>query len=131
MNKAFTMIELLIVLGVIALLTSIVIKVSVDGVIHSRALQVAMNITEIMKAAQYKTITSKATTDSLEELDISLRDPANYGIDMAYFSVDASVAATVTYSGIVDKERIKGILQPDAVIVADMVSYCKKFPVYW
>lgn len=131
MKKAFTIIELLIVLGVISLLTSIVLKVSIDAVIHSRALQVAVNITYIMKAAQQMTITSKATTDTLDKLDISLRDPTNYGIDMMYFSSDSSVIATVTYMGNVDKERIKTILSTDTIADVDKVSYYKIFPVYW
>ncbi|HOX65812.1 MAG TPA: prepilin-type N-terminal cleavage/methylation domain-containing protein [Thermotogota bacterium] len=48
MRRAFTIVELLIVLGIIALLTSVVIKVSADAVIHARAVQVAVNLTAIM-----------------------------------------------------------------------------------
>ena len=131
MKNAFTIIELLIVLGIIALLTSIVIKVSTDAVIHSRALQVAVNITCIMRATQGQLLTSKATFDSIDVLDLSLTNASEYAIDTAYSGSDSTVIATVTYSGKVDKEKIKGILATDTIADSEKVSYYKVFPVYW
>ena len=78
MRRAFTIVELLIVLGIIALLTSVVIKVSADAVIHARAVQVAVNLTAIMRAAQSRLLTNSATTADLADLDIDLEFPDDY-----------------------------------------------------
>jgi len=133
MRRAFTIIELLIVLGIIALLTSIVIKVSTDAVIQSRALQVAVNLTAIMKAAQSRLLTNDATTSDIGELDVDFESLTEYSLDMDYRENDATVEVKVFYSGIVSKNHIAGILDPDASIQAegDKIAYSKVFPVYW
>jgi len=133
MRRAFTIIELLIVLGIIALLTSIVIKVSTDAVIQSRALQVAVNLTAIMKAAQSRLLTNDATTSDIGELDVDFESLTEYSLDMDYRENDATVEVKIFYSGIVSKNHIAGILDPDASIQAegDKIAYSKVFPVYW
>jgi len=133
MRRAFTIIELLIVLGIIALLTSIVIKVSTDAVIQSRALQVAVNLTAIMKAAQSRLLTNDATTSNIGELDVDFESLTEYSLDMDYRENDATVEVKVFYSGIVSKNHIAGILDPDASIQAEgnKIAYSKVFPVYW
>ncbi|HQN22950.1 MAG TPA: prepilin-type N-terminal cleavage/methylation domain-containing protein [Thermotogota bacterium] len=133
MRRAFTIIELLIVLGIIALLTSIVIKVSTDAVIQSRALQVAVNLTAIMKAAQSRLLTNDATTSDIGELDVDFESLTEYSLDMDYRENDATVEVKVFYSGIVSKNHIAGILDPDASIQAEgnKIAYSKVFPVYW
>jgi len=133
MRRAFTIIELLIVLGIIALLTSIVIKVSTDAVIQSRALQVAVNLTAIMKAAQSRLLTNDATTSDIGELDVDFESLTEYSLDMDYRENDATVEVKIYYSGIVSKNHIAGILDPDASIQAegDKIAYSKVFPVYW
>jgi len=133
MRRAFTILELLIVLGVIALLTSVAVKVATDAVIHSRALQVAINMTAIMKAAQSQLLTRNATTNGIADLDVNLRDSSHYSLDMDYRENDATVEVKIYYSGIVSKNHIAGILDPDASIQAegDKIAYSKVFPVYW
>ena len=133
MRRAFTIIELLIVLGIIALLTSIVIKVSTDAVIQSRALQVAVNLTAIMKAAQSRLLTNDATTSNIGELDVDFESLTEYSLDMDYRENDATVEVKIYYSGIVSKNHIAGILDPDASIQAEgnKIAYSKVFPVYW
>jgi len=133
MRRAFTIIELLIVLGIIALLTSIVIKVSTDAVIQSRALQVAVNLTAIMKAAQSRLLTNDATTSDIGELDVDFESLTEYSLDMDYRENDATVEVKIFYSGIVSKNHIAGILDPDASIQAEgnKIAYSKVFPVYW
>ncbi len=133
MRRAFTIIELLIVLGIIALLTSIVMKVSTDAVIQSRALQVAVNLTAIMKAAQSRLLTNSATTANIGELDVTLEFPSEYSLDMDYRESDSTVEVKICYSGIVSKNHIAGILDPDATIQAEgeKIAYSKVFPVYW
>jgi len=133
MRRAFTIIELLIVLGIIALLTSIVIKVSTDAVIQSRALQVAVNLTAIMKAAQSRLLTNDATTSNIGELDVDFESLTEYSLDMDYRENDATVEVKIFYSGIVSKNHIAGILDPDASIQAEgnKIAYSKVFPVYW
>lgn len=133
MRRAFTIIELLIVLGIIALLTSIVIKVSTDAVIQSRALQVAVNLTAIMKAAQSRLLTNDATTSDIGELDVDFESLTEYSLDMDYRENDATVEVKVFYSGIVSKNHIARILDPDASIQAEgnKIAYSKVFPVYW
>jgi len=133
MRRAFTIIELLIVLGIIALLTSIVIKVSTDAVIQSRALQVAVNLTAIMKAAQSRLLTNDATTSDIGELDVDFESLTEYSLDMDYRENDATVEVKIYYSGIVSKNHIAGILDPDASIQAEgnKIAYSKVFPVYW
>jgi len=133
MRRAFTIIELLIVLGIIALLTSIVIKVSTDAVIQSRALQVAVNLTCIMRAAQSRLLTNSATTSDIGELDVDFESLTEYSLDMDYRENDATVEVKIFYSGIVSKNHIAGILDPDASIQAEgnKIAYSKVFPVYW
>ncbi|HPH12032.1 MAG TPA: type II secretion system protein [Thermotogota bacterium] len=133
MRRAFTIIELLIVLGIIALLTSIVIKVSTDAVIQSRALQVAVNLTCIMRAAQSRLLTNSATTADIGQLDVDLEYPSEYSLDMDYRKNDSTVEVKIFYNGIVSKTHIAGILDPDASIQAegDKIAYSKVFPVYW
>jgi len=133
MRRAFTIVELLIVLGIIALLTSVVIKVSADAVIHARALQVAVNITSIMRAAQSRLLTNSATTANLADLDVNLEFPTDYALDMVYRESESAVEVKVSYIGIVSKSHISGLLAPDATVSESEseIAYSKVFPVYW
>ena len=133
MKRAFTIVELLVVLGIISLLTAVVINVSFDALIHARALQVAVNLTAIMKAAQGRLLTNSATTSDIGELDVDFESLTEYSLDMDYRENDATVEVKIFYSGIVSKNHIAGILDPDASIQAegDKIAYSKVFPVYW
>ena len=133
MKRAFTIVELLVVLGIISLLTAVVINVSFDALIHARALQVAVNLTAIMKAAQSRLLTNDATTSNIGELDVDFESLTEYSLDMDYRENDATVEVKIYYSGIVSKNHIAGILDPDASIQAEgnKIAYSKVFPVYW
>ena len=133
MKRAFTIVELLVVLGIISLLTAVVINVSFDAVIQSRALQVAVNLTAIMKAAQSRLLTNDATTSDIGELDVDFESLTEYSLDMDYRENDSTVEVKIYYSGIVSKNHIVGILDPDASIHAEgnKIAYSKVFPVYW
>ena len=129
--KGFTLIELLIVLGIISLLTAVVIRVSFDGLIHARALQVAVNLTGIMKAAQAKLLSPNGLSFSIEDLGVSLQNPERYQIEMNYNEADSTVFATASYSGTAKKEVIKEILEPDSAFDDQKAYYIKSFYVGW
>jgi len=137
MLKAFTLIELLTVLAMIAILLIIVTSFALNAVKQSKATQVAFNLRNIRTAAESYVFVRKPATQS----HLDLNDLVNSGylvitenlLQKYQFSASRtndSFEATVTYDGDVDIDRLKNIL-PEATKINDVLNYPFKIPIYW
>jgi len=115
-KKGFTLIELLIVLAVISTLLGAFIPAASNAVERAKGIQVAFNLTSIMRGIDYHLLLHGELPDSLHDITRNL-DPDQYGVIAAR---EASELTIVVFTRQLAQESVLKEVLPEAIASLDL-----------